>query len=289
MEWLNYHHLQCFWLVARRGGLAAAGKELHVSPSTVWAQLKAIEDRLGVRLLERRGRKLELTEQGERVARVADEIFSLGKEVLALARGQEESKTPLKVGVVASLPRLVARRLVVPALQASFRLKLHHGTALQLLGELASGRIDVLLTDEPPTAGPVKAYPRLVGTSRLALFCSAALHRKLAPRFPGSLEGAPLLLPVEGSAQRLVLDAEFGRLKVRPAVVAEADDSALLKTLGASGLGVVPAPELVREELHQLYGLRELGRLTASESYFAVTLERKLRHPAVALMIDAAE
>ena len=285
MEWLNYHHLQCFWLVARRGGLAAAGKELHVSPSTVWVQLKAIEERLGLRLLEKRGRRLALTDQGERVARVADELFSLGQDVLALARGDEDVQTPLRVGVVASLPRLVASRLVAPALRASFRLKLHHGTAEQLLGELAASRIDVVLSDEAPSAGPVRAYPQLVGSSRLAFFCRADLRRKLAPRFPASLDGAAALLPLLGSAQRRVLDSEMARIKVRLKVIAEVDDSALIKTLAASGFGVVPAPELVRDELRRLYGLHLLGRLSVVESYFAVTLERKLRHPAVEAMI----
>lgn len=285
MEWLNYHHLQCFWLVARRGGLAAAGKELHVSPSTVWVQLKAIEERLGLQLLEKRGRSLALTDQGERVARVADELFALGRDVLALARGDEDVRTPLRVGVVASLPRLVASRLVAPALRASFRLKLHHGTAVQLLGELAANRIDVVLSDEAPSAGPVRAYSQLVGSSRLAFFCGAELQKKLAPRFPSSLDGAPALLPPFESAQRRGLDAELARLKVRLKVLAEVDDSALIKTLAASGFGVVPAPELVRDELRRLYGLHLLGRLSVTESYFAVTLERKLRHPAVEAMI----
>ena len=288
LEWLNYHHLQCFWLVARRGGLAAAGQALHVSPSTVWAQLKAIEARLEVSLLEKRGRKLVLTEQGERVARVADEIFSLGQEVLSLARGAAEVKAPLRVGVVGSLPRLVGRRLVGPALEAGFRLKLHHGHSVELLGELAANRIDVVLTDGPSQGGPVKTYPRQVGHSRLALFCLPALHRRLAPQFPRSLEGAPLLFPPAGSAQREVLDAELARLRVRPTPVAEVDDSALLKTLAAAGFGVLLAPELVGEELRAMYGLVQLGRLAVSESYFAVTLEQKLLHPAVRAMIDAA-
>lgn len=290
MEWINYHHLQCFWLVARRGGLAAAGRALHVSPSTVWAQLKAIEDRLGVRLLEKRGRKLELTEVGERVAAVADELFALGQSVLAVARGQGEPvRAPLKLGVVSSLPRLVARRLLEPALEAGYRLVLHHGTAEQLLGELAAHRVDMVLTDEPPPREPVRAYPHPVGSARLALFATSELRRQLRARFPKSLDGAPLLLPHAGTAQRRALDAELGRLGVRPTVVAEVDDSALLKTLGAAGHGVVPAPELVATELRALYGLELLGRLAVKESYFAVTLEQQLSHPAVEAILGAAK
>lgn len=289
MEWLNYHHLQCFWLVARRGGLVAAARELKVTPSTVWAQLKAIEDRLGVRLLEKRGRRLALTEVGERTARVADEIFALGQDVLALARGREDVRAPLKVGVVASVPRLVARRLVEPALAGGFRLHLHHGPAGQLMGELAAHGVDLVLSDEPPSREPVHAYPHPLGSARLALFCTPALKERLAAGFPRSLDGAPMLLPTAGSAQRRAVDSALSRLGVRPVVVAEVDDSALLKTLGASGHGVVPAPELVRDEVRALYGLDALGTLPVSEAYFAVTLERTLRHPAVAAMIAARQ
>ncbi|PZR11121.1 MAG: LysR family transcriptional regulator [Archangium gephyra] len=288
MSSLNYHHLQCFWLVARRGGLSAAAKELHVSASTIWAQVKAIEDRLGVRLLEKRGRRLELTPEGERVARVADELFALGQEVLAVARGDDHLKSPLRVGIVASLPRLIARRLVTPAMQQGFRLKVQHGSSVQLMGDLAAHRLDVVLTDETASAHAVRSIFEPVGSSPLALFCRADLHARLAPAFPRSLDGAPLLLPAAQSAQRTLLDDEFSRVGVRPLVVAEVDDSALLKTLGASGFGIVPAPELVAEEIAALYGLLELGRLEVGESYYAVTLERQRRHPAVEAMLKAA-
>lgn len=287
MTFLNYHHLQCFWLVARRGGLAAAAKELHVSPSTVWAQVKSIEERLGVTLLEKRGRKLQLTPHGERVARVADELFALGREVLAVAKGDDHLKSPMRVGIVASLPRLVARRLITPALEDGFRVKVHHGTSEQLMGDLAAHRLDVVLTDETATTGTVRAFCNLIGSSPLALFCRAELQKKLGKNFPKSLDGAPLLLPAAHSAQRHLLDNEFTRLGVRPLVVAEVDDSALLKTLGASGFGVIPAPELVAEEIAALYGLAELGRLEIGESYYAVTLESQRRHPAVEAMLTA--
>lgn len=288
MEWLNYHHLQCFWLVARRGGLVAAGRALRVTPSTVWAQLRALEARLGVRLLEKRGRRLELTPVGERVAVLADELFGLGQAVLATARGDAgAAQPPLKVGVVASLPRLVARRLLEPALAAGVRLRLHHGTAEQLLGELAAGRVDVVLTDEPPPREPVRAYAHPLGSARLALFANRALASRLRRGFPGSLDGAPLLLPHAGSAQRRVLDVALSGLGVRPEVVAEVDDSALLKTLGEAGHGVVPAPELVAAELKALYRLELLGRLSVKESYFAVTLQPLHGHPGVAALLAA--
>ncbi|MDP1823019.1 MAG: LysR family transcriptional regulator [Archangium sp.] len=281
---LNYHHLQCFWLVARRGGLAAAGRALHVTPSTVWAQLKAIEDRLGVRLLERRGRRLELTAPGERVARVADELFALGREVLAVAQGGvEPARTPGRVGVVAAVPRLVANRVLAPALEAGLRVRVTHGTAEDLLGQLAARRLDVVLSDDP-SRGVVKASVANVGSSRLAVFCTPALERALAPGFPRSLDDAPFVLPAAATTQRDVIDAAFARLGVHPRVVAEADDSALLKALAAEGAGVVVAPELLRGQLKSYFGLRELGRLAASVSFHLLTLDPRRLHPVAAAM-----
>lgn len=285
MEWLNYHHLQCFWLVARRGGLAAAAKVLHVSPSTIWTQLKSVEDRLGTRLLVREGRRLKLTPTGERVARIADDIFALGQDVVAIARGQSTVAPPLRVGILSSLPRLVARRFVAPALEGH-RVVVHHGTADRLLGELAAHRIDVVLSDEPPAPeGPVRVYAHPVGSSKLALFCRASLRSKLGPGYPKSLNGAPLLLPIEGTPQRQALNDAFARFKVLPRPVAEVDDSALLKALAAEGLGVVAAPVVVQEELEQLYRLELLGTLTVREAYFALTLHQKLEHAGVEAML----
>lgn len=286
MEWLNYHHLLCFWLVARRGGLVAAGKELHVSPSTVWAQLKAVEDRLGTRLLVKQGRKLRLTPMGERVARIADDIFSLGQDVLATVRGQAQPSAPLRVGVLGSLPRLVTRRFVEPALDGH-RTVVVHGSSERLLGELAAHALDVVLTDEPPSAeGPVRTYAHPVGSSKLALYCTQQLATKLAEGYPRSLEGAPFLLPLENSPQRQALNAAFARLKVHPKVVAEVDDSALLKALAAEGRGVIAAPLVVEEELERIYRLKLLGSLTVREAYFALTLHQKLEHPALQVLLS---
>lgn len=286
MQWLNYHHLLCFWLVARRGGLAAAGKELHVSPSTVWAQLKAVENRLGARLLVRVGRRLRLTAAGERVARAADDIFALGQEVFALAKGEAQAAPPVRVGVVSSLPRLVSRRFIEPALEGQ-RIVVVHGPPERLIGELASHLLDVVLTDDPPAAdGPVKAYAQPIGTSRLALFGRPELRARLVKGYPKSLEGAPVLVPLEGSSQREALNAAFAKMKVRIRVVAEVDDSALLKALAADGEGLVAAPVLVQHEVERLYGLELLGPLPVRESYFALTLHQRLEHPGVEAMLE---
>lgn len=286
LEWLNYHHLLCFWLVARRGGLQAAGRELFVSASTVWAQLKAVEARLGVQLLVRKGRRLELTPTGERVAQVADEIFSLGREVLAIARGTEHATRPLKVGVVATLPRLLTKKFLAPGLSQQ-RVFVVHGPLERLLGELAGHQLDVVLSDETPAPdGPVKVYAHPLGASKLAWYCTPELKARLLPGYPGSLEQARLLLPPEGAPQRHALAAALARLKVRPTVAAEVDDSALLKALAADGHGVMAAPVLVAAELERVYGLVPLATSTAREAYFALTLHQRLEHPGVEAMLQ---
>jgi LysR family transcriptional regulator, transcriptional activator of nhaA len=287
MDWLNFNHLQCFWLIARRGGLSQAAAALRVSAPTVWVQMKTLEESLNVKLFEKRGRKLHLTVQGERIARVADEIFSLSKEIVPAARGQEESKVPLKIGVFASLPRLVTTRILNPVLQAGFRIAVRHGGGLDLLGDLAAERLDVLLADEPPL-GAVKVKTELLGSACLEMFCTPALHRRLFKTFPQSLHGAPIILPPQHSDKRQRLDAEFVRLKVKPLVVAEVDDSALLKTLAAAGVGVIPAPDFVQAELRAWYGLLPLGKLSAKESYFLSTVAHRGSHAAVQAMLRAA-
>ncbi|MBL8955446.1 MAG: LysR family transcriptional regulator [Myxococcaceae bacterium] len=287
LEWLNYHHLLCFWLVARRGGLAAAGRELYVSPSTVWSQLKAVEERLGVRLLVKRGRRLTLTEAGERVAQLADEIFTLGQQVFTVARDHAaEAPRPLRVGVSSAVPRLVASRFLAPVL-GRHRLVVTHGCSAWLTGELRGHALDVVLTHEaPPADGLGKLYAHPFGVSRLALYASAQLKERLLPEYPASLDGAPLLVLNEGYPQQQALTAFFSRLKVAPMVVAETDDGPLLKALAAAGHGVVAAPALVRDELARIYALDVLAHTDVPETYFALTHQDRPELRAVDAMLD---
>lgn len=276
LEWLNLHHLQCFWLVARRGGLAQAGAALHVTPSTVWAQVRKLEERLGRVLLEKRGRKLALTPDGERIAAIADELFALSGEILAAARGEEPVAARARVGVVSSVPRFVAARLLAPILARGQRLHIVEGSTDALLGQLAGGTLEAVLSDEART-GRVRAAASLVATSGVGLFCAPALHRALQRDFPRSLDGAPFILPTFGTAQRGVIEDELRALGVRVSVVCELDDSALTKALAAEGRAVIAAPELVRDELLDFFGLKELDALEAKVSYYLLSVRGRER------------
>ncbi|MDQ3036172.1 MAG: LysR family transcriptional regulator [Myxococcota bacterium] len=287
MDWLNYHHLLYFWTVAREGGLSPAARKLRVTHSTVGAQVHALEESLGEKLLVRSGRRLVPTEMGLVVLRYADEIFGLGRELVDTVRGRPTGQ-PIRVsvGIVDALPKLVARRLLQPAheLAVPVRMVCLEDHLDRLLAELAVHTLDVVLSDSPPTTtGPVRVFGHSLGESEVSFFAEPKLARRLADGFPRSLHGAPVILPAESSALRRSIDAWLVRLRVRPNVVAEVEDSALLKAFGQEGLGAFPAPTVVRDEVVKQYGVRELGVARGViERFFAITAERRFDHPAVA-------
>lgn len=293
MEWLNYHHLLYFWMVAREGGLGPAGKILRLSHPTLSGQIKKLEDALGERLFERRGRRLELTEVGRTVFRYADEIFSLGREMQDLLRGRPTgAPARLVVGIVDAVPKMLVRHILEPALRLPEAVQLicHEDRFDRLLADLASHHLDVVIADGPvPSGSSVRAYNHPLGESTLTLLGLPELARSLRRRFPHSVDGAPLLLPLAGSPQRRNLDAWFLANGVRPRVVAEAEDSALLKAFAADGMGLVFAPTAVTDIVARSYGLARVGEVVdVKERFYAISAERRLVHPAVVAIREAA-
>ena len=293
MEWLNYHHLLYFWLVAREGGLKAAGRVLRLSHPTLSAQVHALEDQLGEKLFTRAGRRLQLTEMGRLVYGYADQIFTLGRELQDTVQGRSTGRPlRLNVGVVDVVPKLVVRRLLQPALALPepVRLVCHEGSYERLLGQLADHALDLVLADAPvPPGSAVKAFNHLLGETGVSLLATPALARSLRADFPRSLDGAPVLLPLEHLGLRRALEQWFSRLEVRPKVVAEFEDSALLKVFGADGLGVFPVPTVIEAEVVRQHGVVVLGRTEeVRERFYAVSVERRLKHPAVLAITDAA-
>lgn len=293
MEWLNYHHLLYFWMVAREGGLSAAGKVLHVSHPTLSAQIHALEDTLGEKLFARVGRRLVLTETGRTVYRYADEIFSLGREMVDTVRGRASGQ-PLRlhVGIVDVVPKLVVRRLLQPALELEepVRLVCHEGTHAELLAGLAMHTLHVVIADAPvPPGSSVRAYNHVLGESGVSWFGEPALVRRLKRGYPGSLEGAPVLLPLESLGLRRSIDQWLDRHGIVPHVVGEFEDSALLKVFGADGVGVFPAPTAVEKQVIRQYGVALLGHVDGvRERFYAISAERRLTHPAVVAISGGA-
>jgi LysR family transcriptional activator of nhaA len=288
MEWLNYHHLLYFWTVAREGGLGPASRTLRLARPTLSAQIRQLEQRLGEPLFQRQGRQLVLTEAGRVVFRYADEIFSLGRELLAAMSGGVAHR--VTVGVAEAVPKMIVRRLLTPlwSMPEAVRVVCIEDSSERLLTRLAAHEVDVLVSDEPlPAGSAVRAYNHLLGECGVTFF-GAPSHARLRSRFPQSLQGAPLLLPTPGASLRRALDQWLEESGIRPRLVAEFEDSALLKACGQEGVGVFPGPTAVEKEICDQYRVRVVGRVSeVRERFFLLSAERRLKHPAVVALSEA--
>jgi LysR family transcriptional activator of nhaA len=294
MEWLNYHHLQYFWVVAREGSIAAASRKLHVGRPSISMQIKSLEAFLRAPLFERRGRYLELTDTGRLVFDYAEEIFPTGRELVDAVRGRPSGRPlTLRVGIADVMAKLVAFRLLLPALDFDEQLALdcREDHPDRLFAALALHELDLVLSDIPLRPGvEVKAFHHQMGESTTTLFAGRALARKLRRGFPESLNGQPFLMPSEDAAIRRSLDQWMEDLDVKPVVVGQFADSALLKVFGQAGRGVFPAPTIVSDEVCKQYGVVALGELeTVREKFYAISPERRIKHPAVAHLVASAK
>lgn len=293
-EWLNYHHLFYFWTVARDGNLTRASKRLRLSPSTVSAQIGALEEALGHPLLEREGRGLQVTEAGRAVLSYADEIFRLGGELQgALKSGLFAGRAlHLRVGITDSLPKGVAARLLALARSSDrpVRVICTEASLDRLIGGLASHELDLVLADAPaPPSTELRAYNHLLGECGVGFFGVPALADPRVDDFPSSLDGAPLLLPTPGTPLRAALDDWFNDLGVQPDIVAEFQDGALLKTFGEDGAGLFPAPLATADDIHRRHGVNLVGAVPGlRERFYAITMERHLEHPAARAIASGA-
>lgn len=293
MEWLNYHHLLYFWMVAREGGLAKAAAKLGLAHPTVSQQIKSLEETLGEKLFRKDGRRLALTEMGQVVYGYADDIFKLGRELLEDVKRRPTGR-PLRlvVGVADVIPKIVAKRLLEPALQLPepVRITCREGKMDHLLADLATHKLDVALCDAPvpPTAG-VRAFNHLLGECGVSIFGTRDLASRFRRGFPRSLDGAPMLLPTEATELRRALEQWFDGNHVRPRVEVEFDDSALMKMFGRDGIGLFPSPTPFSDDLQSEYGVELVGHLPGvQERFYAISIERRLKHPAVIAMLQRA-
>ncbi|MEI6233622.1 MAG: transcriptional activator NhaR [Planctomycetota bacterium] len=293
MNELNYHHLYYFWIVAKEGSVTQASQKLFVSQSTVSGQLALLEEQIGAPLFERRGRHLELTETGQIAYSYACDIFPLGNEMVRALKGQHQTKLlTLTVGVANVLPKLLVHRFLQPVAKSpdKIRLVFIEDNLTTLLSELALHRLDVVLSDAPASGGArARIYNHLLGESGIEFFAHPTLARKLARKFPQSLENAPVLLPSLGTDLRRSIDHWFEKARVTPQIMGEFDDSALMKIYGQAGLGAFPAPSIVAEEVIRQYKVLKIGDApTIRERFYAISMERKLKHPAVVAITESA-
>ena len=286
---INHRHLLYFWTVVRQGTMGAAARELHVSVPAISTQVRKLEQTMGKQLFEKRGRSLQLTEDGWHVFRYAESMFALERELEATLRGGEAAPLPFRVGVADVVPKVVARRVLMPVLAAreALRLEVHEGAPERLLGNLGVHMLDMVLMDGPSPPGlAVRTAEHLVGDCGVTIFATAALARRYRRGFPDSLDGAPWLLPLPDAPLRRGLQGWFETMGLQPHMVAEIQDSALIKAFGQAGAGLFATPTDAESEVREQYRVERVGRTEAVRArYYAIYADRPVRHPGIAAVI----
>ncbi len=290
---LNYKHLHYFWMVAHQGSIAEASKCLHITPQTISGQLSLLEERIGSALFDKVGRGLKLTETGRLVLRYADDIFELGQELNDVLRGAPAvGPADFIVGAASALPKTIVYKIIEPALNLAHDISLtsREGPIEAMLADLAIHKVDIVLSDTPVTGSvSIKAYNHLLGESYVSCFAAPKLAKAYKRNFPQSLHNAPVLLPTPQYEIRNLLDRWFQKNNINPLICGQFDDSALMKCFGKTGLGVFFMSSSIEEEVCRNYNLRVIGRLDGiKQKYYAISAERKVRHPAVTAICDSA-
>lgn len=290
MTSLNLKHLRYFQVVANEGSIARAAEVLHLTPQTISGQLRELEDNIGSKLFQKDGRGLTLTDTGRLALSYADEIFRLKGELEHVLEGG--SAGSLRVGIAMVVPKLIAYRILAPALEMpeSVRLSCHEAPLVDLLGELSAHKLDLVLADSPLSPElNVRAYNHHLGASGTSFFAAHPAADRLRSGFPHSLTDAPFLMPSRGAALRSNLENWLERLGIVPNVIAEFDDRALMKAFGEAGVGAFTSPTAVEEDVSRKYGVEVIGRVgELAEHFYAITLERRIHHPAVSVVTEAA-
>lgn len=293
MEWLNYHHLRYFWTVARKGGVRKAAEELHVSQPSISAQLRLLEESLGQKLFRRSGRNLVLTETGQLVLNYADEIFSAGRELMNAVK-QRPGKHPVRVniGLTDAFPKLIAFQILRAAFrsEAAVHMICREGEIGPLVSHLQAHRLDIVLADEPASSAlKAKTFNHRLGRSGVTFCAVPSLAAKLRRNFPQSLDGAPALLPTQNMGMRAALETWFDSKGIRPRVVGEFEDSALMEVCSTGGRGFTAVHTVVDRAALKHFGLRVIARVDeCGTDFYAITAERRVKHPAAVAITEHA-
>ncbi|HJT51815.1 MAG TPA: transcriptional activator NhaR [Nitrosospira sp.] len=291
---LNYKQLHYFWAVAKAGSIVRASERLNLTPQTLSGQIGLLEEALGVSLFLRVGRRLELTETGRLALSYADEIFQIGNELEEALRSRQGNPTvQLRVGIDDAVPKSIAYKLLTPAMSLAepVRIVCREDKLVRLLVELAIQRLDLVIADRPmPPETNVKGYSHKLGDCGIAFFAEPRLAAMLTQTWPQMLDAAPLLIPGKETAIRAPLMRWFDVHQLRPRIVGEFDDSALMQAFGQAGTGIFVAPSVIADEVQREHGVTIIGRTDeVTEQFFAISMERRLTHPAVVAINDSAQ
>ena len=290
---MNYKQLRYFWAVAKTGSIVRACEQLNLTPQTISGQIGLLEKTLGVELFRRAGRRLELTETGRLALSYAEEIFQVGGELEEALRSHPGDRHILfRVGIADVVPKSIAYHLLAPAmtLPEPVRIVCREDKLERLLAELAIQRLDLVLADSPmPSEMDVKGYSHKLGECGISFFATPKLATLHGHNFPRALHGAPMLVPGENSIVRGRLMRWFGERQIQPRIVGEFDDSALMKAFGQSGIGIFIAPSVIADEVQRQYSVKAIGQTDdVTERFYAISVERRLTHPAVVAVTEAA-
>ncbi len=294
LERINYHHLLYFWVVAKEGSIVRASQELLLAQPTISGQIRRLEEALGDKLFTRRGRNLVLTEVGRLAYRYADEIFSLGRELVDTLKGRASGRAMrLVVGAADVLAASLVRRFLEPAFRLGHPVQIvcrADKSVDEFIAELALHRVDVVIADGPASASlPVRAFSHPLGECGTTFFAAPKLAAATRRKFPRSLDRAPFLLPGAPSNVRRALEQWFVEEDIRPTIVAAFDDSALAKDFGEEGMGVFAAPTVIEAEVLRHYRVKVVGRSEeVRQQFYAISVERKIKHPAVIAICETA-
>lgn len=287
----NFRHLYYFWVVAKEGSITRAAERLGLAVQTVSTQLALLEQSVGKALFVQQGRRLVLTEAGRLALSYADQIFLLGEQMQEALDEADSARQRLTVGISDSLPKLTAFRLLEATmhLPKPVRLVCYEDQFEALLGELALHKLDVVLTDRAARSGTtLRVFSHQMFESETAVVGAPTLAAMYAQGFPENLNGAPFLLPTRNNALRGRIDEWFELHGVRPDVVGEFEDNALLNTFGRRGLGLFFAPAALGADMAEQFGVVEVGPVPqVREQFYAISNERKIKHPAVEAILSA--
>ncbi len=290
---LNYRQLHYFWVVAKTGSIVRACEQLNLTPQTISGQISLLEQTYGIELFRRVGRQLELTEAGRQTLPYAEQMFQLGGELELMLRAQpNEQQILFRVGVADVVPKSIVYRLIAPTMELSepLRITCREDKLERLLADLAIQRLDLVISDSPmPSHLDIKGYSQKLGECGISFFATAELAAHYGQDFPRSLHGAPLLIPGPETVVRRRLQRWFAEQQIQPRIVGEFDDSALMQAFGQSGSGIFIGPSVIADEVRRQYGVELIGQTDAvSESFYAISVERKVKHPGIVAITEGA-
>lgn len=290
---LNYRQLHYFWVVAKTGSIVRACEQLNLTPQTISGQISLLEQTYGIELFRRVGRQLELTEAGRQTLPYAEQMFQLGGELELMLRAQpNEQQILFRVGVADVVPKSIVYRLIAPTMELSepLRITCREDKLERLLADLAIQRLDLVISDSPmPSHLDIKGYSQKLGECGISFFATAELAARYGQDFPRSLHGAPLLIPGPETVVRSRLQRWFAEQQIQPRIVGEFDDSALMQAFGQSGSGIFIGPSVIADEVKRQYGVELIGQTdTVTESFYAISVERKVKHPGIVAITEGA-